>query len=117
MKALKPLDVCYFGMSSLRPPPEDRLVGPSGREYRLASEALPPLEQAHANRDTTRQYLLDLMAEVRRRAPPELFPIQLVGALGEALRTMPAPWLREFAYAGMLTILQELDARPEQEPE
>src|SRR5579863_7726304 len=95
-------------------PASSTVFGPSGREYRLAPESLPPLERAAANRDATRAYLRDLIAGVQRRYPPALFPIQLVGALGEALRALPAPWLREFAYAGMLAVLQELEQEPEE---
>jgi hypothetical protein len=95
------------------PPPELpeslAVVGLSGTEFRLAAESAPPLERALANRDVTRAYLLDIIATVRAKYPPEIFPTQLVQALGEALRALPVPWLREFAYAGMLATLQSLE--------
>lgn len=97
-----------------RDAPEVALIGPSGKEFRLAPETVPPLERAMANRDVTRAYLLDIIATTQAKYPPEIFPTQLVQALGEALRTLPVAWLREFAYAGMLATLQGLEDGEEQ---
>jgi hypothetical protein len=85
------------------------VTGPSGTPFQLAPESAPPLERALANRDVTRAYLLDIIATTRANYPPEVFPTQLVQALGEALRALPVSWLREFAYAGMLATLQGLE--------
>ncbi len=85
------------------------MTGPSGAIFRLAPETTPPLERALANRDVTRAYLFDIVSTTQSRYPPEIFPTQLVQALGEALRTLPVPWLREFAYGGMLATLQALE--------
>ena len=93
------------------------VTGPSGRAYRLAPETLPPLERAMRNREVTRRYLLDVIESTRAAMPPELFPTELVGRLGKALRSLPTPWLREFAYAGMLAVLQDVEGGPEEEPE
>jgi hypothetical protein len=90
-------------------PVSDEVVGPSGRSYRLAPESAPPLERALADRDVTRAYLLDIVADVQARYPPEIFPTQLVQVLGETLRSLPAAWLREFAYGGMLAALQSAE--------
>ena len=87
----------------------DTVVGPSGRTYRLAPDTIPPLERAMANREVTRSYLLDVIEAVRATTHPAIFPTQLVGRLGEALRSLPTSWLREFAYAGMLAVLQDLE--------
>jgi hypothetical protein len=88
---------------------QETVVGPSGTTFQLIPESTPPLERALANRDMTRTYLLDIIAATRASYPPEIFPVQLVQALGEALRTLPVSWLREYAYAGMLAILQGLE--------
>ncbi|GEM_PF-3524986 len=102
-------------MSQVTGDDTDSVIGPSGRTYRLAPESLAPLERAMANREVTRSYLLDVIESVRATAHPVVFPTQLVGRLGEALRTLPTSWLREFAYAGMLAVLQDLEN--EQPPE
>lgn len=90
----------------------DALTGPSGRVYRLAPESAPPLERALANREVTRAYLLDIIDAVKARYPPEVFPTQLVARLGETLRALPPAWLREYAYAGMLAVLQDAPHEP-----
>ena len=87
----------------------EAVTGPSGARYRLAPESAPPLERALANRDVTRAFLLDIIGAMQARYPPEVFPMQLVQALGEALRALPVSWLREFAYAGMLATLQGIE--------
>lgn len=90
----------------------EAVTSPSGTVFRLAAATLPPLERALANRDVTRAFLLDIIAAVQQRYPPEIFPTQLVQVLGEALRTLPVSWLREFAYSGMLATLQSLEDEP-----
>jgi hypothetical protein len=100
-------------MSHEPAPDSGEVVGPSGRTYRLAPDSLPPLQRALANREVTRAYLLDLIESVRASTPPELFPTQVVGRLGQALRALPPSWLREYAYAGMLAVL--LDQEDEQQ--
>jgi hypothetical protein len=87
----------------------ETLTGPSGKEFSLASESVPPLERALANREVTRAYLSDIITTVQARYPAEVFPTQLVQALGEALRSLPVSWLREYAYGGMLATLQGLE--------
>lgn len=88
---------------------QEAVTGPSGAAFRLVPDSAPPLERALANRDVTRAYLLDIIEATRASYPPEVFPMQLVQALGQALRALPVSWLREFAYAGMLATLQGLE--------
>ena len=92
------------------------VTGPSGKTYRLAPEGTPPLQRAMRNRDVTRQYLLDIIESTRTAMPPELFPTELVSRLGKALRGLPVPWLQEFAYAGMLAVLQDLEGEQADSP-
>ena len=87
----------------------DVVTGPSGKVFRLTPQTVAPLQRALANRAVTRAYLLDIVTTVHSMYPAEIFPTQLVQALGEALRSLPVSWLREFAYGGMLATLQGLE--------
>lgn len=67
------------------------------------------MERALANRDVTRAYLADIVQSVQAAYPPEIAPMELIAKLGEALRALPVVWLQEYAYAGMLAVLQSLE--------
>ena len=89
-------------------PDSEAVVGPSGTLYQLASATVPPEERAEYNRRVIRTYLLDIIDSVRTKCPPEAFPYQMVEALSRTIRTLPVPWLREYAYAGMVAVLQDI---------
>lgn len=95
-------------MSTMYPPDSEMVVGPSGTVYQLASDSMPPLQRAEYNRRIIRTYLLDIIDSVRTKYPQEAFPFRLVDALSRTIRSLPVPWLREYAYAGMVAVLQDI---------
>lgn len=95
-------------MAATYPPDSEMVIGPSGTVYQLASDSMPPLQRAEYNRRIIRTYLLDIIDSVRAKYPQEAFSFQLIDALSRTIRSLPVPWLREYAYAGMIAVLQDI---------
>lgn len=81
---------------------ERTIVGPTGRRYVLADDALPLADQVRHNYDVTGAYLRDVLETAIASAAPEVAPLVFGQAVSNMLRAMPVPWLREFAYAGIV---------------
>ncbi len=86
------------------------VTGPGGSAFTLAPEDAHPLARAQHNQQVTHGLLRDIMESTRQTVSAYEYPTRLIAALGEAIRQLPVPWLQEFAYAGMLNVLLELDS-------
>ena len=86
----------------------DTVVSPSGKVFSLAPASLPIAEQAQRNHEVTRAYLADVLETAVKSGPPELAAILVGKAISDVVRTLPVPWLREFAYAGIIRRAEEI---------
>ena len=68
-------------------------------------------EQAQYNYTTTGEYLRDVLETTLASGPPELAPMLIGQAISAMLRSLPVPWLREFAYAGIVRRAEQLSDR------
>ncbi len=87
---------------------DQSVVSPSGTRYTLADDSMPLSDQAQYNYQVTNDYLRDVLEHAVADGPPEAAPILVGHAMSKMLRSMPVPWLREFAYAGILRRAESL---------
>lgn len=83
-------------------PDSDSVVSPSGKVFSLAPRSLPIVDQARHNYEITGAYLRDVLETAVKGGPPEVAAILVGQAISNLVRTLPAAWLREFAYAGVI---------------
>lgn len=84
------------------------ILGPTGKSYALAGAGLPLAEQVQHNYRVTGEYLRDVLETAIAQAPPEAVPLVIGQAVSHMLRSLPPPWLREFAYAGIVRRVEQL---------
>lgn len=89
-------------------PESHSVVSPSGKVFSLAPNTLPIADQAKLNHEVTGAYLRDVLETAIKERPPELAAILVGQAISNLVRTLPTPWLREFAYAGVIRRAEEI---------